>query len=60
VKFSAVPSPGNPARPLQKSKPKGLQEELLRHLNEDSQMSWFDFGVQFLDTGRIEYQAAAA
>jgi hypothetical protein len=55
VKFSAVPSPGNPARPLQKSKPKGLQEELLRHLKEDSQMSWFDFAVQFLDTGKMTY-----
>src|SRR5258705_3834933 len=55
AKFSAVPSPGNPARPLQKSKPKGLQEELLRHLKEDSQVSWFDFGVQLLDTGRMTY-----
>src|SRR6266568_7158853 len=32
VKFSAVPAPKNAARPLQKSKPKGLQEELLRHV----------------------------
>jgi hypothetical protein len=55
VKFSALPSPGNPARPLQKSKPKGLQDELLRHLKEDSQMSWFDFAVQFLDTGKMTY-----
>jgi hypothetical protein len=55
VKFSAVPSPDNPQLPLQRNNPKGLQEELLRHLKEDDQMSWFDFGVQFLDTGRMTY-----
>jgi hypothetical protein len=55
VKFSAIPSPDNSARPLQKSNPRGLQDELLRHLKEDDQMSWFDFGVQFLDTGRMTY-----
>jgi len=55
VKFSAVPSPDNPARPLQKSNPKGLQDELTRHTREDSQMSWFDFAVQFLDTGKMTY-----
>src|SRR5436189_825590 len=32
VKFSAVPSPDNPARVLQKSNPKGLQDELVRHV----------------------------
>src|SRR6266478_4852790 len=55
VKFSAVPSPDNPACPLQKSNPKGLQDELVRHINEDRQMSWFDFAVQFLDTGKMTY-----
>jgi len=55
VKFSAIPSPDNPARPLQKSNPKGLQDELVRHINEDRQMSWFDFAVQFLDTGKMTY-----
>jgi hypothetical protein len=55
VKFSAVPSPDNEARPLQKSNPKGLQDELIRHLREDDQMSWFDFGVQFLDAGKMKY-----
>src|SRR6266436_9557291 len=55
AKFSAVPSPDNSARPLQKNNPKGLQDELVRHLKEDSQMSRFDFGVQFLDTGRMTY-----
>jgi len=55
VKFSAIPSPDNSARPLQKSNSKGLQDELVRHLKEDGQMSWFDFGVQFLDTDRMTY-----
>jgi hypothetical protein len=55
VKHSATPSPNNPAKPLQKSNPEGLQEELIRHLNEDSKMSSFDFGVQFLDAERMTY-----
>src|SRR6267154_839795 len=55
VKFSAMPSPDNPARPLQKNNPKGLQDELVRHVREDGQMSWFDFAVQFLDTGKMTY-----
>jgi hypothetical protein len=32
VKYSATPSPTNPARPLQKSNPNGLQDELIRHV----------------------------
>src|SRR6267143_7165809 len=55
VKFSAVPSPDNSARPLQKSNPKGLQDELVRHIREDRQLSWFDFAVQFLDTSKMTY-----
>jgi hypothetical protein len=55
VKFSAIPSPDNAAHPLQKSNPRGLQDELIRHVTEDEQMSWFDFGVQFLDTGKMKY-----
>jgi hypothetical protein len=55
VKYSATPSPVNPARPLQRRNPNGLKDELMRHLNEDSQMSWFDFGVQFLDAKRMTY-----
>jgi hypothetical protein len=56
VKFSAMPSPANSARPLQRSNPKGLQAELVRHLKEDAQMSWFDFGIQFLDTAGMTYR----
>jgi hypothetical protein len=55
VKHTVVPSTGNPARPLQKGNPKALQDELVRHVNEDGKMSSFDFGVQFLDTDRMTY-----
>jgi len=55
VKYSATPSPDNPARPLQRHNPNGLQDELIRHVQEDSKMSSFDFGVQFLDTNRMTY-----
>jgi hypothetical protein len=55
VKHSATPSPANPARPLQKTNPNGLQDELIRHVQEDNKMSCFDFGVQFLDTDRMTY-----
>jgi len=55
VKHSATPLPNNPARPLQRGNPSALQDELARHLNEDSQMSGFDFGLQLLDTERMTY-----
>ncbi len=55
VQYSAIPSAGNLARPLQKSNPKGLQDELVRHLNEDGRMSSFDFAVQLLDTEKMTY-----
>jgi hypothetical protein len=55
VKHSATPSSDNPAHPLQKGNPKALQDELVRHLNEDSKMSCFDFGIQFLDAEGMTY-----
>src|SRR6266403_2693215 len=55
VKHSATPSPDNPARPLQRSHPNALQDELIRHLEDDSTMSGFDFGLQFLDVDRMTY-----
>jgi hypothetical protein len=55
VKHSATPLPNNPADPLQRSNPNGLQDELIRHLTEDSKMSGFDFGLQFLDRDRMTY-----
>jgi len=55
VMQSATASPGNPARPLQRSNPNGLKDELVRHLDEDSQMSGFDFALQFLDANSMTY-----
>jgi hypothetical protein len=55
VKHSATPLANNPARPLQHGNPSALQDELARHLNEDSQMSGFDFGLQLLDAERMTY-----
>ena len=55
VKHSATPLPDNPARPLHRSNPRGLQDELIRHLEQDSKMSSFDFAVQFLDADRMTY-----
>jgi hypothetical protein len=55
VKFSAAPSPENGARPLQKGNPRALLDELVRHIREDDKMSWFDFGVQFLDVRKMKY-----
>lgn len=55
VKYSAAPLPDNPAHPLQRRNPNALQDEVVRHLNEDGKMSGFDFGVQFLDADRMTY-----
>ena len=55
VQYSAIPLAGNLARPLQKTNPKGLQDELVRHLNEDGRMSSFDFAVQLLDPDKMTY-----
>jgi hypothetical protein len=56
VKYSASPCPGNPARSLRANDPNALQDELIRYLNEDSTMSSFDFGLQFLDTEKMTYR----
>ena len=55
VKYSAAPSHNNLAKPLQKSNPNGLQDELIRNVQEDNTMSSFDFAVQFLDTEKMTY-----
>jgi len=55
VMQSATASPDNPAQPLQRSNPNGLKDELVRHLNEDSKMSSFDFALQFLDANKMTY-----
>jgi hypothetical protein len=51
----AMGLPDNPADPLQRSNPNGLQDELIRHVQEDSKMGSFDFRVQFLDADRMTY-----
>jgi hypothetical protein len=55
VKQSATPLPDNPAQPLNRSNPKGLQDELIRHLKQDGKMSGFDIGIQLLDTEKMTY-----
>ena len=55
VKQSATPSADNSAHPLQRSNTNGLQDELIRHLNDDTKTSSFDFGLQFLDAERMTY-----
>src|SRR5947199_3394279 len=55
VKQSATASPDNSTKPLQRSNPNGLQDELVRHVKEDSKMSSFDFGLQFLDAEKMTY-----
>jgi hypothetical protein len=55
VKYSATPSANNSARAAQKRNPDALQDELLRHLKEDTKMSSFDFALQFLNTERMTY-----
>lgn len=46
VKYSATPSANNHANPLDRKNPNGLRDELIRHVQEGSKMSSFDFGVQ--------------
>lgn len=55
VKQCATPSPGNAAHPLQRHDPDALQHELIRHLENDSAMSSFDIGLQFLDASTMTY-----
>lgn len=55
VKFSLLPSPANPANPLQRSNPDALKDELARHVDQDNRLSVFDFRVQFLDVDRMTY-----
>ncbi len=56
VKHAATPSAGNSARPLERNNPNALQDELIRHVNEDTTMSSFDFGLQLLDPERMTYR----
>jgi hypothetical protein len=55
VKQSATPARGNLAHPLRRNNPNALQDELLRHVQEDDRMSSFDFGLQLLNPERMSY-----
>ena len=55
IKYSLVPCAGNPVGDLNRTDPDTLQDELVRHLETDSQMSCFDFALQFLDTESMTY-----
>ena len=55
VKYSAIPRPGNAARAVG-SGATVLADELVRHVNEDPEMSVFDFALQFLDTRRMTFR----
>jgi hypothetical protein len=55
IKYSATPCAGNPAADLESYDPNTLQDELVRHLETDTTMSCFDFGLQFLDTQAMTY-----
>ena len=53
IKYSAIPE-NNPARPLQAG-PNVLQDEIVRHVNEDAQMSEFDFALQLLEPATMTH-----
>lgn len=55
IKYSLTPCIGNPAADLQPDDPNTLQDELVRHLETDTTMSCFDFGLQLLDTQSMTY-----
>lgn len=52
VKYSATPAPTNPSQ-FRRAGDNCLQDELARHVNQDERMSAWDFGLQFLDAGRM-------
>ncbi len=55
VKYCATPRAANPGHILDKGNPDALQNELVRHVTEDTAMSGFDFGLQFLDAEKMTY-----
>jgi len=55
IKYSLTPCVGNPAADLEPYDPDALQHELVRHLEADTAMSCFDFGLQLLDTQAMTY-----
>ncbi|MBA2302325.1 MAG: c-type cytochrome [Acidobacteria bacterium] len=55
IKYSAIPAAINEGRPLGVS-PNALNDELQRHLSEDSEAGSFDFALQVLDERRLTWQ----
>jgi hypothetical protein len=55
IKYSAAPCAGNPAGDLARYDPDAMKDELIRHLETDTQMSCFEFALQFLDTQAMTY-----
>ena len=60
IKYSLTPCVGNPAADLEDYDPNTLQDELVRHLEADTAMSCFDFGLQLLDTAGDDLLGTAA
>ena len=54
VKYGAFSCAGNASMPLG-SGPNCMQDELIRHVTQDGQMSCFDFGLQLLEADRMTY-----
>lgn len=54
IKYTLIPRPSNPAHPLGDG-PNRLQDELIRHVSDDKQMSSFDFGLQLLEVDRMTH-----
>jgi hypothetical protein len=52
VKYSAIPAPDNAGEPVGKGA-SVLRDELLRHLDQDTEQARFDFALQLLDTSRM-------
>ena len=52
VKYSAIPAPDNAGQPVGKG-PSVLRDELLRHVNQDTEQARFDFALQLLDPSRM-------
>ena len=54
VMYSAIPNAENPAQELDSGE-NALRDELIRHLNEDAQMSAFDIALQPLEPARMTH-----
>ena len=54
MKYSAIPRSADPGHPMEKGDDV-LRDSLVRHVNEDSEMSAFDFGLQLLDLERMTH-----